>query len=304
MGKQMRWQGVVGLIALILVGCSQEGVLPISEGAQAWAIAAEGEVVRQETQAQLIAQLENWFEAQLTPFTWEEYSYGAPEQIGTPVIKAKIRGEGIDHYEVAVITTRIAMPNAQGMAEWGMLYPHNETTPDRVRLEETYWLTYEQERQSLRPLASEDVRYQRLAYDEAAVMPESLRLAFQSLIGQPASFFQGYTQLEDDGKQKYLMTNDIDSEHYYLPERQIALRYPDSLSPYGLGEQIVIDWAGQEETISAYATQKQGRYHISVPVSLLLNHYKKVYYRYNYFVGTEDGKIEWIRLERIVQDAP
>ncbi|MGL4344913.1 MAG: hypothetical protein ACRCTE_06940 [Cellulosilyticaceae bacterium] len=57
-------------------------------------------------------------------------------------------------------------------------------------------------------------------------------------------------------------------------------------------EEYLVDEMQIQIKPSIYSTQKQPCFTVSVPVTLLLNHYNKVYYRYNYFVRTQEEG-EW-----------
>lgn len=308
--KTISVQRLVGLGALVsLVGCgqmqqvAQQEVPPVAD-TQLIATTTKDDWLSDKSE--LLAQLAAWFEEKLGPMTWEEYAYHSPRTIEGLEITAKIRDEGKDHYEVRVITKRAVTPVQQTEGVGQMLYLHDREEVDAIRLEETYWMTHDYKTQQVYPMAQAQVCYKRLPYDPQVMMPDRLWAALGELLMQPPDFFEGYQALvgQPEAQQRYLRQGCLDPDAFYLEADQLMQRYPVAMSPYTLGESLAMNWKECEVQVSDYATEKQARYHISVPVSLLLNHYKKVYYRYNYFVGTEEGQIEWIRLERVVQEQP
>ena len=46
---------------------------------------------------------------------------------------------------------------------------------------------------------------------------------------------------------------------------------------------------------SVYSTKNQPRFIVTIPVETLLNNNEIVYYNYKYFVGLEDGRVEFIQ---------
>lgn len=249
--------------------------------------------------------LEDWAWNRLEAFDWEEYHYDKPSRIESIELRAMVRGEDQDDYEVRLITVRPVTSNPELGKIWPMLYPHRLEDVDQIRLEETYWISFEPVSRKLEGQKDAPI-YRRLPFDETAMPSQEIQQGFLNLLKQPAVFFEDYkrTLTVDESQATKVMKNAVKQEVFYLPPDQMKRRYPASISPYGLGKTLSVDEAGIVYEISPYATQKQPKYQISVPVSLLLNHYKRVYYRYNYVVGTENGQIEWIRLESVMPEAP
>lgn len=231
----------------------------------------------------------------------EEYQCDGVVGVEQVKVVGKRVGEQTIAYELKAHTEREVTPLQEIKKQFPGFYPRNMKVneKDRVKLEETYWVTVESTTWKIESIEEGEVI--RKAYGEG-ILEDQTRVTIEEglkdLFKHKEVFFETYEKMlgKDEKLAKAHLRDGISqSERFCLDQKPLARHYPAKLNPYKLGEDLVMDWEQMVITPSVYSSQKQSRFQVVIPVTLLRNHYNKVYYKYHYFIGIEEGKIEWIQ---------
>lgn len=242
----------------------------------------------------------------------EEYELREVVKIEDIELSAQITGEVDVDYEVEVTVTRKAYPIEDIVLNYPYLYSYDVLSGanDLVRCKERYWITLGKETKKLvaiEPSIPFEIKRMAFQEDTQIELKERVKKGLQDLLEEDVLFFRDYkTYLEEDRGLAYehLKSALAYSNRYLIDEQLLRQTYPTTLNPYEIGDQMVMDWNNIEVKPSLYSTKEQPRFDIGIQGNLLLNHYNQVYYKYNYFVGTEDGKIKWIHPKAVEQIIP
>lgn len=204
-------------------------------------------------------------------------------------------------------------PYLEVMSHQSYLYSSKE---DEMKLKQHFWITVSQEK----PLkiksihhAEEWERHQneykmvlgskyitRIPYKEQ-VSPEEknlLQKVFETLMTIDKSFYEYYEKAYATNVDVFRrMWEDIGlGDQMEIQEIDYREAFPTSILPYKDEiNRLTISPQGISFKPSVYSTKQQPRYVVTIPVEALLNTNQTVYYTYNYFIGMENKKIEFIQ---------
>lgn len=188
---------------------------------------------------------------------------------------------------------------------------------DEVRLVHSYWIevTPDQELQieSIqeadrytasevgRQAANYNKHVTRQAYQEEASKEhkEIIQQIFINIFERPKEFYSYYekawqqefekfeeTLLDDLGLKKWIALTPIGYKDAFHPHIN---PYKDNI------ERITIQKEGVSIIPSLYSTQKQPRYQVKIPAKVLKNNNEERLYTYEYLIGFEENKVEFIQ---------
>ena len=202
--------------------------------------------------------------------------------------------------------------DAEEIANQDFIYSANTAT-DKMKLEQNFWVTVKDgeklEIEGIRPAGNWEAGSRgnrdiintqyidRIAFAKEVNKKEDelVRKIFTGLFSQPRSAFENMCVAYDTGFEAY--KNNLDAmgfkNVFVIEEKSYKQAYNREISPY---KDEIIKINVDEEKISiepsAYSTEHQPRYVVTVPAETLQNNNKIVYYNYKYYVGMENGKVE------------
>ena len=147
-------------------------------------------------------------------------------------------------------------------------------------------------------------------YKEVSAKEQStIKKVFQTMMSKPRAFYQYY---EKAAESSFEVFQEIWQVNMALDKEVLLVAdyYQEAFAPYinpykDNVDQISADMEKIIITPSAYGTQKQPRFIVTIPVKVILNNNEIVYYYYKYYVGIEQNKIEFIQFmsrEEITED--
>lgn len=197
-----------------------------------------------------------------------------------------------------------------------------EGVEDEIRLKHHYWIeaTKEEKLQICRlteanPIASQDEFRQKACNNKYVTrMPywdkppekaaQTAKKVLLKLLEQPSDFFKYYEKALDTSKESLasIFKTDLKLEKDVSVPNDYKGAYGKSINPYKDNVmQLHIDPNKVQIEVSVYATAQQPRLEITVPTEVLLNNNNTVYYTYDYLVGLEKDKVEFIHFIKMKQ---
>lgn len=206
-------------------------------------------------------------------------------------------------------------------AENSYMFLEGNNQEDEIRLSHHYWIEVKNQEnleiyslkeattmpveEELRQKACYTGHVKRIPYFEEIPMQDqkiALKVLFK-LLSQDAQFF-GYYQsaLETNAKSLDLLFKlDLDLEEVEVG-KDFEKAYSRKINPYKDNIQALeLKQENMIAKVSIYATAKQPRFVVIVPMKVLLNNDTVVYYKYYYLVGLENHKVEFIHFLKTQQ---
>ncbi|PHV72345.1 hypothetical protein CS063_02385 [Sporanaerobium hydrogeniformans] len=191
-----------------------------------------------------------------------------------------------------------------------------EDTEDAIKLIEYYWVKVEQGEslkvesikegspinvnEKKRQLATNTKHVKRIAYNEQASSKEleMIKKVFTKLFSQPKEFYTYYSELlsTHDVALKDVWWNQLDlSKEVLIPKKQSKDAFNGVINPYKDNlKSIAVDREQLVVKPSIYGTKKQPRFRVFIPAKGVDIDDNQLYYLFEYYVGMEQGKIEYI----------
>ncbi len=191
-----------------------------------------------------------------------------------------------------------------------------EDTSDSIKLLEYYWVTVEPSEtlkvksvkegtpinvnENMRQVAMNTKHVERLPYYEEASASESqvLQKVFTTVFSQPREFYTYYNNLilTDEAALRDCWLNKLGLEKVLLiPVANGQNAYSGAINPYKENlEKVELKAEAMTLKPSVYSTKKQPRFQVMLPVKAKDMSGKELYYQYAYYVGMEQGKVEFI----------
>ncbi len=191
-----------------------------------------------------------------------------------------------------------------------------DDTEDSIKLLEYYWVTVEpgetlkvkgvkegspiNVNENMRQMATNTKHVQRLPYYEEASASESqtLQKVFKTLFSQPREFYTYYNNLilTNEEAVRECWFNQLGLvEELVIPRENGQDAYSGAINPYKENlKKVELKAEAMTLKPSIYSTKKQPRFRVFLPVKAKDVSGKELYYEYEYYVGMEQGKVEFI----------
>lgn len=165
-------------------------------------------------------------------------------------------------------------------------------------------VSWEEERGEQSLLATQHVT--RLPYEECATKEEvqQLERLLTVIFGKGVQDYKYYESAYDNGYEIFQKVWEewALEDVIALNEASYLMAFAKSISPYkDQVRKLEMDSSKINIQPSIYSTLKQPRFVVSIPVRALLYNNQIVYYKYEYFVGMEENKVEFIQFVSMKQ---